>query len=250
MASASPSPSPISAGVSSDQLPVTKFELFGAKMEIPLPKWAVSSLAVLLIAAGISAGIYMSIAKVNDSIMMTREQAEVFEETSFHQTEPNQLKVSKDDTLDDLTAVTLNYFKSDGCVQLVRRNQTAATSEGIWLFGAHPHSNLHSKQHQISLNSKPTESFIQQQGAGYELTSFNPDLEDGAQPRLIQNGKCLNPHPGKFTLRNEKLDQCSVKTTRTFSDGCSHFQLFNACRGTWEVSANGAPLLHWTHCIH
>src|ERR1035437_73991 len=44
---------------------VTKIEALGIKLEIPLPKWAVPSLAMVLIVAAVGVSVYWSVSKIS-----------------------------------------------------------------------------------------------------------------------------------------------------------------------------------------
>lgn len=72
MASVSPPLNPV-PGSPDNQVNATKIEAFGVKLEIPLPKWAVASLAVLLIATALGAAVYYSATKISDSVIMPAE---------------------------------------------------------------------------------------------------------------------------------------------------------------------------------
>src|SRR6516165_6415695 len=63
-------------------------------------------------------------------------------------------------------------------------------------------------------------------------------------------GRCLDPHPGRFREQSEPVAQCETKVWRYFEDGCSHYPLFNPCGGTWDVYPNGAPHVYWQRCLH
>jgi hypothetical protein len=224
----------------------TKIEALGIKVEIPLPKWAVACLAAIIVIGVLVGGIYLSATKLTHSVFIPTSQMEVYEETNFHLTQPSSLRVSKEETFDAVT-ITVNYFKSDGCVQIVRWDALTAKGDGLWMFGEHPHSVGHVHEAQLTTPRPPTTSaFPSLKSISYlQLTPG-----EGAQLTPVQGGRCWDPHPGAFTVANTPVNQCVVQVWRTFYDGCVHFQYYNACAGTWDVYPNGAPRVTWTRCVH
>ena len=245
MAPDNPTPVADVLGASDDQPSVTKVEGFGLKLEIPLPKWAVACLAALIVVGAAVAGIYLSATKLRNTVLIPAAQMEVYEETSFHLTEPNTLKLTREENFDTIT-ITLNYFKSDGCVQIVRWDAANAKGDGLWMFGAHPHSTGHVHTQNV-VGSEPVQG-----GKPPQLRSISYPQEilpDEPILRPVQ-GRCWDPHPGAFTVMNQPVNQCLVQVWRTFYDGCVHYQFFNPCTGAWDVYPNGAPRVTWTRCLH
>jgi hypothetical protein len=233
---------------------VTKIEALGVKLEIPLPKWAVAVLAVLLLIAAAGAGAYWSVTRIGKTVLIPAAQAEVYEETNFHLSEPDELKEAKKELFNGLTTVTINYFKSDGCVQIVRWDAVANKGDGLWMFGAHPHTVGHNHETASLPNASEAPS-TQPAARNLRSVSYKPLIDEGIDLgddhlHPVQGGQCWNPHPGAFTVFNQQVNQCLVQVWRTFYDGCVHYQFFNPCTGTWDVYPNGAPHVVWTRCIH
>lgn len=229
---------------------ITKIEAFGVKLEIPLPKWAIACLAVLLIALGCGAAIYWGYPSVTKTVLVPTAQAEVYEESAFHSTEPKTLREEKEESFEFVT-VAIHYFKSDGCVEIVRWNDATHKGDGLWMFGEHPHTPVHNHP----TNHSATAGYPAfSQGTQRDLKFISDDdLGFGTgHGRLyrVQQGRCLDPHPGAFNVYNQAINQCLVQVWRTFYDGCVHFQYFNPCLGTWDVYPNGAPRVYWTQCVH
>lgn len=253
MATAPPSLNPI---LPSPETPIsaTKIEAFGIKLEIPLPKWAVACLAMLLLLAAMGAGVYWSVTRISRTVLIPAAQAEVYEETNFHLTEPKELKEAKEELFNGLTTVTINYYKSDGCVQIVRWDASAQKGDGLWMFGAHPHTAGHTHQITSSSNRSGVRS-DRPVPRSLTLASYEHRIDidlgaDEAKLYRVQGGNCWNPHPGAFSVQNQGVNQCLVQVWRTFYDGCVHYQFFNPCAGTWDVYPNGAPRVYWTRCVH
>src|SRR5579863_5957537 len=121
----------------------TKIEAFGVKLEVPFPKWAIACIAVLIIVAGAGGAIYWSFHSITQAVFVPTAQAEVYEESAFHSTEPKTLKEEKEESF-DLVTVTIHYYKTDGCVEIVRWDGATNKGDGLWMFGEHPHTPLHS----------------------------------------------------------------------------------------------------------
>jgi hypothetical protein len=240
--------------LSSEENPRTTIEAFGIKLDIPLPKWAIAWLAVLSLALVVSAAVYWSVTKIGKTVLVPASQMEVYEESSFHSAEPPEFKMSKEEKF-DLTTVTINYFKTDGCVQIVRWDAARNQGDGLWIFGAHPHASGHNHALNSSFQRPEMQSSSPASGA-LKLASYEPRLDSDedqtprAHLRRVQGGSCMNPHPGSFSVRNQQISQCSIQVWRMFSDGCVHYQYFNPCAGTWDVNPNGSPRVVWTRCIH
>ncbi len=233
----------------------TTIEFLGLHMEIPLPKWAIACLAVLLIATVAVTGIYWLHNRITGEVLVPEAQMNAYEESYFHSAELGELKASREETFDS-TRVTVNYFKSDGCVQVVRTLPNGK-HDAPWIFGPNPHFAENHGDH--ALNSSFQQGKPQASPAAatdLKLISYEPKLEfaeDRPHPaplRRVAGENCPNPHPGKFSARTEQVSKCSVKVWRTFEDGCVHYQYFNPCAGTWEVNADGSPRVVWTKCVH
>jgi hypothetical protein len=253
MAAVLPAPNLISPS-SESPASVTRIEALGVRLEVPLPKWAVTALAVLLLVAAAGAAVYWSVTRISKTVLVPAAQMEVYEETNFHLSEPDELKEAKKEVFNGLTTVTINYFKSDGCVQIVRWDAVANKGDGLWMFGAHPHTSGHN--HQTASSPNPSEAPSAPPISGTLMsTSYKPMIDEGIDVgeghlHLVQGGQCWNPHPGTFSVFNQPVNQCLVQVWRTFYDGCVHYQFFNPCTGTWDVYPNGAPHVVWTRCIH
>jgi hypothetical protein len=193
-------------------------------------------------------------------VLIPEAQMKVYQETNYHQFEPANLKEDKDEVFSGSTEVHIHYFKSDGCVQIVRYIPVINKGDGLWMFGPNPRTSEHTSNMSPltpSGNLNPPHRSGILKPASYR-PKINAD-DDKASPAVatnesqlspVQGGRCLDPHPGKFSTRSQRVDQCAVQVWRTFSDGCTHYQLFNSCTGTWDVNSNGTSHLFWTRCIH
>ena len=232
----------------------TTIEFLGLHIEIPLPKWAIACLAVLLIATVAGAGIYWAKTTLLNKELISESQLQEYKENAFHASEPDDLKATKEEDFDS-TKVTIKYFKSDGCVQVVRTLPNGKY-DAPWIFGPIPHFAENHDDHAINSSFQPPEPQSPAAATDLKLIAYEPKLEFAenqphrAHLRRVAGGNCPNPHPGKYSVKTEQVSKCSVKVTRIFEDGCVHYQYFNPCAGTWDVNADGSPRVVWTHCIH
>lgn len=230
MATPAPIPPLESQSPNTNGLPSTRIKGFGVECEIPLPKWAVAILGLLLIGIIIGIGAYTALNKLSDAsiqIVPKDQQAAYLASTYHMQNLPDDTKDPRvnDFTADDGTTVTVNHFHKDGCVQVVRWNKQTQKAETKWLFGP---SSAHT----------PTNA---QHTASIKLNLI---------PEAQAQGRCIDPHPGAFQYNNQPVNQCLVQVWRYFGDGCVHYQFFNPCSGSWDVWPNGAPHVYWTRCLH
>jgi hypothetical protein len=65
--------------------------------------------------------------------------------------------------------------------------------------------------------------------------AVNPTLKQ------VQAG-CLNPHPWGFRSWWGPANGCIAPFYRQWGDGCTHYQIYNACNGMWD------PQIYWTYC--
>ena len=197
----------------------TTLKLFG--LELPIQRWALP-LVTLIAVAGLAAFVFQHIFPPDD-LRQTNEHLEAtVREYGLHMTDmPTSVHVDPDG------AFTIKVF-ADRCV------------------------------------------LIQRKVSGQILTKLVLDLERAAalqQGQVVppaapirplfdlpvveaQGGRCLNPHPGSFTVKDGPRNGCWVQVFRYFSDGCSHYQLFESCRGYWDSNPDGSPKVVWTRCVH
>jgi hypothetical protein len=156
------------------------------------------------------------------------------------------------------------YFsKSDGCLDIQRVENGGPLVEK-WVTVSTPVSPLHVNNLAGSIDpagepsphsdtGKRTRE-IDQADLHYHLftlprvlaASVPVDRSDGsgAPGGQVPTGPqfCQNPHPGQFTFYWGPVSGCRQPQFRNFSDGCSHYQIFNTCAGVWE------PQIYWTQC--
>jgi hypothetical protein len=207
------------------------FEGFGFKM--PLPRWAASILACLIL-LGVVLMLYKKFGRDLVSPAETGEQAEYVK----HFIESREIPVEKfvrsfaDPARGDLQ---VSYYESDGCVLLLRRPPHATPSmhwvkyfSGIGAGAAAPDPSPDART--------PTlDGPIASAGLAFPRP---PTIATGAG---ACTGQCQNPHPGNFQSWNGERKQCWVQVWRRWPDGCVHYQWFNSCTNYWDSDQGEIP---------
>jgi hypothetical protein len=143
------------------------------------------------------------------------------------------------------------YGKSDNCVFIDRREKGIDTRQ--WVRDPAYHL------HDIDSSSKPEALHSDPMNAASSANKFMFALLDRLMPHVlasdglsgqlpvepVQGGPqyCINPHPGTFKYWwGPPIDQCNSPMYRQFSDGCTHYQVYNRCANSWDVR------IFWTYC--
>jgi hypothetical protein len=136
------------------------------------------------------------------------------------------------------------FYSSDRCLWIER--QWDGVNSQQWLRD--PEHNLHDVQAASSARKD----------VDVAIAASNPEYNDlitimdtlgklrtvFATPHVppAQAG-CVNPHPGQFRYWwGYPLDNCNSPMFRQFSDGCTHYQVYNRCANAWDGR------IFWTYC--
>jgi hypothetical protein len=131
----------------------------------------------------------------------------------------------------------INLFKSDGCVQVVRRS-ASGQYQAHWLRA--PAASGQAAPGRIAATAVPAGALPWEGTAEAQPPPSGPPPPRG----------CLDPHPGDFRQRDGEKRGCWQQKFRAWADGCQHYQWFNACSSVWDVDQNGRPRVYWTVCKH
>ena len=248
-------------------------KLFG--MEIPLPPWAVSAVAVVAVIAA-PVVIYFGIRHLTDDASLAQKRAEL-ESLIKQQTEgqdsyieSTKHKPEAGEYFHQDPNLTVVRFPSDGCLSILRT--AGNTTRSLWIKdpsrmsapGTAPGALDGGVKSELTVpGSTPLYQTVSNIASPSLLALIPAKLiatRDAPPPsgtELIpvqQNpqcgGRCLNPHPGNFASQNGRTQGCWVQVWRTWQDGCSHYQWFNACSSSWDSEPNGQPRVYWTCCRH
>ena len=140
------------------------------------------------------------------------------------------------------------YFESDGCIALARPGKKLPYLDHPgdrleWSLGPSVASPTD------PANLSPSSSRVDRPDKASPSASASEAQEDDSHvgskklPRLLRvQAGCLNPHPWPFTSWWGPANGCIAPQYRKWKDGCTHYQLYNSCRGQWD------PKIYWTTC--
>jgi len=210
-----------------------EIKAFGMSVKIPLPKWAVTAIAGVIVAGLAGAGWFYGSTNLMNRVAVPRELLSTYKEADKHSREPQEQREENVFTFPDTTRVTVVHHRSDGCDQIVRWIESKQKGESLWIFGPGLTPEKQAAASPLDLVTRAS------------IVPGLPSFAVGQGP-----GKCLDSHPGRFREQSQAVDRCTTKVFRYFDDGCSHYQLYNACSGTWDAWPNGAPRVYWERCVH
>jgi hypothetical protein len=260
------------------------FKGFG--FELPLPRWAQRSIAALVIVA-VAVTVYSTaypllnrsaadrwldfVAASDPRILTDPRVQSTLNDPAIHAKleQVNQLLVNMirineqnkhflDRPTDDTSVFSdpvrgemrIRYYASDGCALLLRKNAGAeAATVPFWV----PVANVKTEP--------PPGDILRRSDAGgaerktlwslFRLPTAHAagDARDRI-PTQACGGRCLNPHPGNFTSWNGQQNGCWLAVWRRWPEGCTHYQWFNTCNGSWDSNPDNTPRVYWTCCVH
>jgi hypothetical protein len=250
---------------------------------VPLPAWAITATAVIFVFyVGIHYGLqvygeYQKTKQDNKSLTAKvsglSETNHQLEKVKADVTAQTNARVSCSSERAETEGVSIRippgqpglgakvtYYKSDGCIHLVRDGGTAMaygiTVGGQDLWIADPSRHMASV-FPTGSKSEPT-PWLTDRPRKLNASRVTPPVSRpaarlvdavfsaGATAHLVAVqtpvAGCVNPHPGQFTSRWGAASGCTVPFYRRWQDGCEHYQLYNSCVGKWD------PKINWVHC--
>lgn len=207
---------------------VYPFKVFN--IEGSMPRWALTPLAVLVLAGGAFYA-YQKIYADPERALLTEKQVNaqlsaVVDEYNLHMME----EPAKHELFEDSDGKLLLRIFKDHCVMIQRQTPRGIRSKlvidlarGVALQGT---------------SAVPT---------GLHLVE---PLLAAPQNPTCQRG-CLNPHPGAFQWKyGNNLPGGWVEVWRWWPEGCTHVQLFHPQSGAWDTNPDGSARVKWTCCTH
>jgi hypothetical protein len=130
------------------------------------------------------------------------------------------------------------YSKTDKCVEILRR-EGGELLPSQWIKDRRYHKH---DIHPVSSSlDQPTHTEVAEALAFVQLDDLFPFQKLQMKPTQAQF--CINPHPGNFRYWwGTPFDGCNSPMYRQFSDGCTHYQIYNRCANAWD------PQIYWTFC--
>ena len=199
------------------------FKAFG--FEVPLPNWAMSVLAMVVIVA--VAGylynlIYNEPTKQLVSLKQINEQlSSDVREYGNHVMESPALREKFSDSDGD---ITIGVF-ADHCILIQQRTREGSFTRLVQDLARTGVSERH---------------------------AIWPDVPSPVAVLAASSfgGTCWNPHPGAFSWAYGERRGDWVEVWRWWPDGCRHFQMFHPSSGAWATNSDGTPSVNWTACMH
>jgi len=212
------------------------FKAFGFEFE--LPRWAIATLAVVVV-AGVTVFVGLTLyVRFEPDLGATAHATEQTEyERHFIETQERPSEIFEHSFSDVAHGdLKVSYFKSDGCVLLLRRSETGPPS-------------MHWVKDFSSDLRTPAPGRLFSSIAAAPLMSAGiaaPPASTATQAC----GRCVHPHKGQFQSWQGERKGCWVQMWRRWPEGCTHYQWFNSCSGYWDSEPNGSAKVHWTCCVH
>lgn len=194
--------------------------------ETEAPRWAVTLLALVLIAGVVVVVYQKTYAQPEQQLVSLKDAnkqlaAEV-EEYSLHAMEEPE----KHELFEDQDGKLLLRIFKDHCV-LIQRHSTRGVRSKLVMDLARVSPMAARQVAPPSFNILPV---VEAQAA-------------------CQRG-CLNPHPGQFKWWYGQRNGDWVEVWRQWPEGCTHVQMFNAQYGAWDSNPDGTARVRWTCCVH
>lgn len=199
-----------------------RFEAFGFK--VPLPPWAVSVLAAVVIMA---VGIFLWRKIVDDPDKIVTDLKAVNRDMAFQVDEYGRHAMEdpiKHEALEDADGGLLLRVYTDHCVLIQRRTRDGMLTK---LVPDLARSRVRAESRQVP--PPPSWSIL---------------------PTVSAQGRCWNPHPGPFTWWYGGRRGDWVEVWRQWPDGCRHFQMMHVPSGAWATNPDGSPSVNWITCVH
>jgi len=185
------------------------------------------------------------IQEVNDSTSQYSDA--VTREMTFHKTDGSGHQVVLQRGPGGNTVAT--FFTSDGCIAVARPGVSVPylshpqdTVE--WLLGPSkkpPPSAPPAVVPPSTTPAPPAATSGARANAGREKPSQITAAYGKAKLVPAQVG-CLSPHPWNFRSWWGPANGCWAPMYRQWNDGCTHYQMYNACTGQWDAR------IVWTYC--
>jgi hypothetical protein len=199
----------------------------GLGLTVPVPWWSVQAFGVLAI-IGVGGVVYRQLRPPADLVTLreaNHAMSITVAEYGKHLAEvPEMDHVLFDDPRGQMT---VKMFP-DGCLLITRRPRSGEAKTKL-------------------VPDLARTDLGHREGDEIQPASVVPAL---AEPVVLAEGRCLDPHPGPFAQTFRKQSECVVEVWRTFTDQCVHFQRMNPCSGVWEANADGSPKVTWVRCVH
>jgi len=252
-------------------------------MEIPMPPWATSVVAVVaIIAVAVTLTLTIihyrheqiandTITKQGKELQEQREKLEKWAETlrsqqwGYQHAFGHSLEVDRHETFKNPKfKLLVRFYDSDNCLLVVRQPQDSGDQPVVNWFpdpkkSPPPADKLDFGKSSTSLAPRlrmhSSASPALAQSLVHPIVFGTTSVRLGGKTALTQavspcRGQCQNPHQGRFDSWEGERRGCWIAVWRKWADGCTHYQWFNSCNSYWDADERGQPRINWTCCNH
>ncbi|MBZ5511658.1 MAG: hypothetical protein LAN70_10880 [Acidobacteriia bacterium] len=241
---------------------------------IPLKGWAIFAVSFIVVcytAAHFTVKLYGELAQVRSELVATKQQ-----KSEIARSNDKATRINKDTSVytdavtkekathehdgsghrvvlhsDGRGEIVATYFASDGCIAIARPGPELAymppQSIVEWSLGPAKKPPLNPPvldQSALNRSELPAIELPNVLSQSKETGRLRYVSTEDRQPRLLRvQAGCLNPHPGPFRSWWGPASGCWAPFYRQWNDGCTHYQMYNACTGQWD------PRINWTACV-
>jgi hypothetical protein len=226
--------------------------------KIPLTRWAIGAISAIVVAYSAITYGTAGYTEVKNTIAAHRDASAytnaITQEMTRHEHDDTGVRTTlHGDSLGETVAV---YYGSDGCIAISRPGAAPSaylpsSSNYEWSLGPSRRTtgNVQKSAQGINVgqeNLEPSPAALADAAAHSPTLGFGHlRVNSAGLPQIpvqqVQVG-CLNPHPGNWQGSWGPANGCWAPFYRHFNDGCTHYQMYNACQGVWDQQ------IHWTYC--
>jgi hypothetical protein len=222
------------------------------KVTFPVPRWVQTALGVVALLASIAGAMRPLVRSHLDH----DKQTETLGRFTEVQVTENQRHSGEDSdqtipvlSRDGGERIQLKHYRSDGCLLVVRSTPDGVVTSRLWVprfSGAEmtpPPGAVGYVQH------VETETLAETGQSSFaallsDRLPFTAGFAFGDQSHPMQacSGRCSEHHRGQPTTSYGKTNGCWLQVVRTWPDGCSQYQWYDACHSVWDGK------IYWTCC--
>ena len=219
----------------------TTIKIPGLECTLPLSRWAVTAIALLII-GGVACAIYYTL--IYPHIQGDNALRQKVDPFTLRQLQESQKHAghAPDHVASPYNGerghIDVSYYSSDGCLLVTRRMaDPAIPEEKLWI----------QELSRDKLSPAPGPIHGMFRSGGLSLGLVTPAFAQ--QGAGACGGRCLSQHPGQFQSWSGERRGCWVQVWRQWPDGCKHYQWYNSCSSYWDEERR-VPRLYWVCCHH
>jgi hypothetical protein len=222
------------------------------KLTFPLERWAQTALGVVALLAAVAGAVRPLIRTHLDR----DRQAETLGRFTEVQAAENQKHTGEDsdETIPVLShnggeKIQLKHYASDGCFLVLRSTPDGVVTSRLWVprFSGAEMTPAPGPVGNVQYVETGAVTGAKEPALAARLADRLPlatALAFAAQSGRVEacGGRCTEHHSGAPITTYAKTHGCWVQVVRTWRDGCSQYQWYDACHSVWD------PKIYWTCC--